>query len=120
MKPKIKSTSFGSIEIDEKVYHHDVMIRLDGQIEKRKKKLSKEIYGTSHTISLDEIKHIYEYGADSLIIGTGQYGLVHLSDEATSFLKDQGCDVILFPSPEAVKVWNEQPGAAIGLFHTTC
>ena len=50
---KIDNTVFGSITIDGQTYSHDVIIRLSGKVEKRKKKLSKKIFGTSHTISLD-------------------------------------------------------------------
>ena len=48
----IDRTSFGDITIDGQTYDHDVLIRLDGSIEKRKKKLSKKQYGTSHVVSL--------------------------------------------------------------------
>jgi hypothetical protein len=50
--------------------------------EKRKKELSKAVYGRSHTISLAEARHIYQKGAARLIIFAGQYGTVELSDEA--------------------------------------
>ena len=36
----IERTSFGSITIDGKTYEHDVIIRLSGEVVKRKKKLS--------------------------------------------------------------------------------
>ena len=49
-----------------------MIIRLDAHVEKRKKKLSKAIYSTSHIISLDEAKYVYEKGAERLIVGTGQ------------------------------------------------
>jgi hypothetical protein len=52
MKPRIDRTTFGSITIEGTVFEHDVIIRLTGRPEKRKKKLSKAIYGTSHMISL--------------------------------------------------------------------
>ena len=51
MQPRIDRTQFGSVTIDGKVFEHDVLIRLGGQVEKRKKRLSKAVYGTSHTIS---------------------------------------------------------------------
>jgi hypothetical protein len=41
MKPGIDSTKFGSITIDGEEYEHDVCICPDGQVRKRKKKLSK-------------------------------------------------------------------------------
>jgi hypothetical protein len=28
--------------------------------------------------------------------------------------------VVLLPTPEAIDVWNETEGGAIGLFHVTC
>jgi hypothetical protein len=68
------------------VYEHDVLIRLGGKVEKRKKKLSKAVYGTSHTISLAEAKHVYQKGAARLLIGAGQHGTVALSQEAAAYL----------------------------------
>lgn len=120
MKPKIDKTKFGSITIAGESYEHDVLIRMDGEVEKRKKKLSKEIYGTSHTISLAEAEYIYEDGARRLIIGTGQTGMVQLSEEADHFFKAKGCQVTLLPTPEALLCWNETEGKGIGLFHITC
>lgn len=87
MKPKIISTRFGSITIEGENYENDVLIRLGGEVKKRKKKLSKAIYGTSHVISLDEAQYIFEEGAERLIIGTGQTGLVELSDEAADYFR---------------------------------
>ena len=45
---EIEGTTFGNITIDGKTYEHDVIIRLSGEVVKRKKKLSKKYYGTSH------------------------------------------------------------------------
>ena len=47
---------------------------------KRKKKLSKKYYGTSHMLSKDEAKFVFESGCE-LILGSGQMGNVHLSPE---------------------------------------
>lgn len=120
MKPKIEKTKFGSITIQGKKYDYDVLIRLDGKVDKRKKKLSKEIFGTSHTLSLPEAQHIYQDGAQRLIIGSGQTGFVELSPEAAAFFAQQGCAVDISPTPQALERWNEAQGAVIGLFHVTC
>ena len=120
MEPKIDSTSFGCITIAGIEYEHDVVIRLDGGIEKRKKKLSKAIYGTSHIVSLEEAKHVYETGATRLIIGGGQVGQVKLSDQAESFFRENHCRVTILPTPRAIEEWNVSKGAVIGLFHVTC
>jgi hypothetical protein len=120
MEPKIDRTTFGSITVDGQVFKRDIIIRLSGKVKKRKKKLSKAVYGTSHTISLDEAKHVYQKGARRLVVGAGQFGLVELSDEAAEYLEKQGCEVDLLPMKEALTAWNEAEGAVIGLFHVTC
>ena len=120
MKPRIDDTKFGSITIEGTVAEHDVIIRLNGQVEKRKKKLSKAVYGTSHIVSLDEAKYIYEEGAERVIMGTGQQGMVKLSNEAAEYLTRRKCQVELLPTCEATQAWNEAEGAVIGLFHVTC
>lgn len=120
MKPSIDGTEFGSITISGDRYEHDVVISLGGKVKKRKKKLSKAIYGTSHKVSLEEAEHIFETGAKQLIVGTGQYGNVTLSDEAAGYFRKKGCAVLLLPTPQAVTAWNAAKGAVIGMFHITC
>ena len=120
MKVTIEKTSFGSITIDGKLYEHDVLIRLSQRIEKRKKKLSKHIYGTSHILSLDEAKHIYEKDCEVMIIGSGQYDSLRLSPEAEAYFKKKDCSVVLQGTPDAIQTFNRTTGRKIGLFHVTC
>ena len=120
MRPRIDRTEFGSITIEGDEVEYDVVIRLNGKMKKRKKKLSKAVYGTSHIISLDEAKHVYQKGADELIIGAGQQGNVVLSDEAATYFERKRCRVKLLPTPDAIGIWNKADGAVIGLFHVTC
>jgi hypothetical protein len=84
---KIDSTIFGAITIDGKTYEHDVVVRLSGEVVKRKKKLSKRLYGTSHVLSEDEAKFLFEKGCDQAVIGSGQMGNVHLSPEAEAYFE---------------------------------
>ena len=93
---------------------------MGGEVKKRKKKLSKAKYGTSHKVSLEEAEHIFEVGAERLIVGTGQSGCVELSDGACEFLRKSGCSVQLLPTPQAASAWNAAQGAVIGVFHVTC
>lgn len=117
---KIDSTEFGSITVDGTTYLHDILIRLSGKVMKRKKKLSKKYYGTSHTISREEAEFVYEKGCNTLVLGAGQYGNVKLSLEAAEFLKHHHCRVILRPTPEAILAYNKAKGKIVGLFHVTC
>jgi len=127
MEPEIEKVKFGSIRIAGQTYKHDVVISLDGKVRKRKKKLSKAIYGTSHIISLDEIKHVYKTGSapdigkpEVLIIGTGQFDRVRLSDQARSYLDALDVQVVMAAVPKAIRDWNKAQGKVIGLFHITC
>ncbi|MGP1675765.1 MAG: Mth938-like domain-containing protein [Burkholderiales bacterium] len=120
MKPRIDGTTFGSITIAGARIEHDVLIRLDGEVVKRKKKLSKAVYGTSHTISLAEAEFVFEKGAERLIIGSGQNGMVELSREAADYFAEHDVRVGLAPTPQAIGRWNEAKGQVIGLFHVTC
>jgi hypothetical protein len=122
MRPRIDATQFGSITLEGTVHDHDVIVCPDATVKKRKKKLSKAIYSTSHTISLAEAKYVYHHGkgAEALIIGAGQYGRVQLSPEAAEYLAGRQCAVVLLPTPEVIATWNEAKGKVIGLFHVTC
>ncbi|MCJ7703293.1 MAG: MTH938/NDUFAF3 family protein [Anaerolineales bacterium] len=120
IKPEAQKTSFGTITLDGQDYTYDVLIRLDGEVTKRKKKLSKQVYGTSHKISEEEARYIYEPGAKQVVIGTGQYGLVEPSGEARQFFESHNLEVRLAATPQALELWNASPEGTIGLFHVTC
>ena len=120
MKPIIDDTSFGSITVEGVMYGHDIIITLEGKVKKRKKKLSKAIYGTSHTISLEEVVYIFQEGAEGIIIGSGQYGVAGLSQEAAGFLRQKNCEVKLYSTPDAIQEWNRAKGKWIALLHITC
>jgi hypothetical protein len=117
---KIESTTFGAITIDGTTYQHDVVVRLSGEVVKRKKKLSKKLYGTSHVLSKDEAKFLFEKGCDQVVIGSGQMGNVHLSPGAEAYFERKGCVVLLKPTPEAIRMFNRSRARRIGLFHVTC
>lgn len=120
MKPLLGKSGFGHIEAEGTRLDHDIVISLTGEIKKRKKKLSKSVYGTSHILSLEEAKYIYEKGADKLVIGSGYNGMLELSEEAEGYFKRKKLKVTLLPTSEAIEKWNRASGKAIGLFHVTC
>jgi hypothetical protein len=120
VKPKAEKATFGTITIDGQSYGHDVVIRLDGKVTRRKKALSKKVYGTSHMISLAEAEQVFQEGAERLIIGSGHFGQVQLSAEAADFFKSHHLEVTLEPTPLVLDIWNESQGKVIGLFHLTC
>ena len=113
---RIDATEFGAVTIDAKTYEHDVIIRLSGKVEKRRKRLSKEKYGTSHIVSKEEAKFVFEDGCEVLIVGAGQDGNVRLSPEASAYFDKKRCRVILQPTPEAIESFNRSRDKKIALF----
>ena len=107
---EIENTAFGTITMDGKTYEHDVVVRLSGEVVKRNKKLSKKYYGTSHILSKDEAKFVFEKGCEQLIVGSGQIGNVRLSPEAEAYFAKKNCKVLLKPTPEAIHVFNRSNG----------
>ncbi len=124
MKPRIIKSRFGKITIQHDgqlhEYTYDILLRLDGGVHRRKKMLSKQVYGTSHTLSLAEAQHVYETGAEQLLIATGVFDRVRLSDEAADFFRQRNVTVHLHSTPRATSKWNEMSGKVIGLFHISC
>ena len=117
---KIENTAFGTTTIDGKTYEHDVLIRLSGEIVKRKKKLSKKYFGTSHVLSKEEAKSVFERGCNQLVVGSGQTGNVRLSREPEAYFEKKDCKVPLQPTPDAIRAFNKSHANKIGLFHVTC
>jgi hypothetical protein len=120
VEPQIGKSAFGWIEVADSRYDHDIVIGLSGAVRKRRKKLSKQVYGTSHTVSLAEARDVFEEGCNTLLIAAGKFGRVTLSDEARGFFDDRQIVVELLPTRQAVERWNALSGAVIGLFHVTC
>ena len=117
----INATTFGTITINGKTYDHDVIIRLSGVVEKRRKRLSKEMYGTSHVVSKAEAKFVFEDDCELLIVGAGQDGNVRLSPEASEYFDKKHCRVVLQRTPEAVLTYNKSPKKKkAALMHVTC
>jgi len=54
-------------------------------------------------LSEDEGKFLFEKGCDQVVIGSGQMGNVHLSPEAEAYFERKGCEVLLKPTPEAIR-----------------
>jgi hypothetical protein len=72
---EIENTTFGAITIDGKTYEHDVVIRLSGEVVKRKKKLSKKYCGTSHMLSKVEASLSLKRDVSSSWLGRAKWAM---------------------------------------------
>lgn len=116
---RARFTGFGTIEIDNRHFDHDVIINKD-KISKRKKKPSKayrERYG--HTpLSTDEK---IPWGGKQLIIGTGAYGKMPVMTEVLTQAKERGIEVIAVPTDTACKlISGKNAGKVRAVLHVTC
>ncbi len=121
MKPKVDHTEFGCITIDGEKYDHDVIISLDGTITRRNKKLSKKIFGNSHKMSGEEAQFIYQEGAEIVVIGTGQYGELCLTEAAKDYFDSCKCRVEAMNTRKAIVFYNHLSNdRVVAMFHVTC
>jgi hypothetical protein len=117
---EIIETSFGQITIGKNTYETDVYILSSGEIKKRKKKLAKEVYGTSHNIGPDELKKICKGHPEKVFIGTGQSGAAELTREGDEYLREQGIESCVLPTPKVIDAYNKYRKPKAALIHVTC
>jgi len=119
----IEEYHFGSMTIDGKKYTYDVEVRWDGEVLKWWRK-------ESHRVFIEDIKRALEQNLEVIVIGTGESGLVEVTDEVQKEIEHRGIKLIIDNTGQAVKTFNiinqeseEEEGAkakVIGLFHLTC
>jgi len=118
--PKIVETKFGEITVDKNTYEKDIYIFANGEIKKRKKSLAKDVYGTSHKIGPTELKKLCKGHPRTTFIGTGQSGLVELTEEGHRYLAERGIEVQTLATPEVIEAFNKCEKHKAALIHVTC
>ena len=74
-----------------------------------------------HLLQLEDVLSIVEANPKLVVIGTGYYGCMNISEEVKTELKSRGIELIAANSPEAVKLFNQNSEPRkIGAFHLTC
>lgn len=116
---KIEHYSFGSITIEGKIYHKDLWI-INGSITKRDKSIAKGKFGTSHRISRKELIKVVTPNTRRLIIGSGNSGLVSLTDKARKYLEEEGIKVKIYKTGELIQRDIEISDYDSGIIHLTC
>ncbi|MCD6523076.1 MAG: hypothetical protein J7K68_04970 [Candidatus Diapherotrites archaeon] len=118
-------TTFGKIKYNNVVYSCDIIVHTDGTAEKRDYSIPDSIYGTSHKIGPEELSRIIDDDTKIFILGTGQYGIAHLTDEGRKMLKEMKIKVEEIKTPDAIKRYNElmskkRKPKVTALMHVTC
>ncbi len=123
MKMMIEDTSFGKVKVGGKVYNHDIVI-IPNRIIKRKKQISKSKHGTSHKFTKEEMKtylNMIDRPIENVIVGTGQYGKLHLLDETKEMLREKGIEWTEMKTPDLVEQsFKFDRDKSIVILHVTC
>lgn len=114
------STGFGWIEIGRHHYGYDIVIRADGSVTRRSKKLSRNLkpeYG--HTpLSEEELGILKTDHPEVVYIGTGQSGSLPLTREALELLRRY--ETIILPTPELIARLEGERRRHVAVIHVTC
>ena len=112
----IESYKFGRIVIDGKSYSSDVIIIGD---KVRADWWRKE----GHRLYIEDLKEIINEEIDVLVVGTGYFGLMKVSDEVKRFFAERGVEVIVQKTGEACRTFNkliESGRKVAAALHLTC
>lgn len=116
-KTTIDSYSQGKITIGGKLIRTDILVEPDGTV---KVDWSTK---TSHVLTEEDIRGLLALKAGTLIIGTGNQGLMKPAPALKKSLKEAGVDVIILKTPEAIKKLKELRGEGKNVsacFHIGC
>ena len=119
----IQEYKFGLMVIDGKTYTEDIEVRWTDEV----LDWSKE---DSHIIDIEDIVRALEENPETIVIGTGETGIAHVTKEAKDEIRSRGIKLIIDRTEQAAKTFNvindesfEEEGRqekVIGLFHLTC
>jgi len=112
---KITDYSFGRITIDGKTYSKDVIIYPDHVYSPWWRK-------EGHLLQNEDLSDIVNAKLPVLIVGTGYYGAMKVSNQILDYLNSNSIEAIVEKTPEAVIRYNEYAatGPVIAAFHLTC
>jgi hypothetical protein len=117
---KIDGMGFGWITVEGKKHRHDVVIFPSGKVKRRKGGFL--MFG-SHSFKLKEFEELCAENAEVIVVGTGTNGVAKVSKEVMDFLRKADIELVILPSSEAVRKFNEfvESGKKVGaIIHVTC
>lgn len=119
--PKINSTEFGSITVDNVVYNQ-VLIIGSKVVEREYEKL-KSLFGTSHRIGEWELDSLLKEDPEIIIIGTGQDGMLMVDVKVIDTINEKNIELVIEKTPKAIDIYNQEiaKGKKVNaIIHTTC
>jgi len=118
---RFTSTQFGSVTLGNDDYK-DILV-VGGKIIPRDLGSLHKRCGTAHRVAPEELDRLLSGDPEVLVVGTGQYGALRISDAVRARLKDRGVSLIAAPTPRAIQEYNRlvEGGKCVNaLIHVTC
>ncbi len=112
----IETYSFGSMTVMRKKYRNDLKI------------IGNQIIGDwwrreGHALYAEDIDDILYSAVEILVVGTGAYGSMRVTEEAAKAIEGRGINLVAVPTKEAVSIFNNlhtEGKRVAGAFHLTC
>jgi hypothetical protein len=114
---QIDSYSFGKIEVGGHGYSHDVIL-LRGEVESPWWRSA-----GGHVFAPGDLGSVLTAAPEVVVLGTGYFGRVRVTDEALSAFEDAGIEVEVARTREAVDIFNRLAEAGrdvAAALHLTC
>lgn len=115
-QPHINSYRFGCIEIDGCEYTSDVVI-LHESVK------SPWWRDKGHALGPKDLSAVLTDRPEILVIGQGAQGMMKMTDEALTHLRDAGIEAVCVPTARAVELYNEccrRGQRVVAALHLTC
>jgi len=113
---KITHYSFGKMIVNGNEYTSDLIILPDRIHQSWWRK-------EGHSLCIEDLAEIFKSDIDILVVGTGAYGRMRVSDEIINELKKKGIETYPEDTGKAVDLFNkliEEGRKVAGAFHLTC
>ena len=111
----IESYSFGRILIDGKSYTSDLIIYPDRVEDDWRRK-------SGHTLVPEDLERLLQDETGTLVVGTGNAGLMRVPTETLDHLQSAGLEVIVQRTGQACETYNRlaEQGPVIAALHLSC
>lgn len=114
----IEGYKFGEVEVEGRKYTSDLIITPQGVRPGWRRK-------AGHELCPEDIRGCLSGEIETLVVGTGDYGMVRVLPETEEFLSKKSIELIAQPTAEACEAFNRlcaagERGKVVAAFHLTC
>jgi len=115
MSPRIEHYRFGTITVDGQRHTQDLIILPERVVAGWWRK-------EGHVLHPDDLTAVLEAVPEVLIVGTGAYGMMRVTEETSRALEAAGIRLIAAPTAEAVETYNQlrEEARVAAALHLTC